>query len=76
MLKKYNYFEICLSVIESKYSGISYHELQSICMNASVRYRTRKDAKGTLYSLHILVKVMENINIWAKMLLLGPDEIS
>ena len=76
MLKKHNYFEICLNVIETEYAGISYKELQAIRMNASVRYRTGKDTKGNPYPLHVLDEVMENINAWTKRLLLGPDEIS
>ena len=76
MLKKHNYFEICLSAIETEYSGISYHDLQSIRINSSVRYRNGRDSKGNDYPLHVLDEVMENINAWTKRLLLGPDEMS
>jgi hypothetical protein len=76
LLKKHNYFEICLSAIEKEYAGISYHDLQSIRINSSVRYRNGKDSKGNDYPLHVLDEVMENINAWTKRLLLGPDEVS
>ena len=74
--EKHNYFETCLSIIETDYSGMSYHELQSILMNYSVRHRNGKDSKGNLNPLHVLDEVMENINSWTKRLLLGPDETS
>ena len=76
LLKKHNYVEICLSGIETEYSKISYSELQSIRINASVRYRKGVDNKGNPFPLHVLDEVMENINGWTKRLLLGPDEHS
>ena len=76
LLKKHNYFEICLSAMEKEYGGISYHDLQSVRINSSVRYRNGKDSKGNDYPLHVLDEVMENINAWTKRLLLGPDEVS
>jgi len=76
LLKKHNYFEICLSAIEKEYSNISYDELQAIRINSAVRYRNGNDNKGNPYPLHVLDEVMENINAWTKRLLLGPDEVS
>ena len=76
LLKKHNYFEICLSAIEKEYLGISYDELQLIRIHSSVRYRNGNDSKGNPYPLHVLDEVMENINAWTKRLLLGPDEVS
>ena len=76
LLKKHNYVEICLSAIETEYHKISYDELQSIRINAAVRYRNGNDNKGDPFPLHVLDEVMENINGWTKRLLLGPDEQS
>ena len=76
ILKKHNYFEIYFSVIETEYAGIIYHELQSICINSSVRYRNGNNSNGDPYPLHVLDEVMENINAWTKRLLLGPGEKS
>ena len=45
VLKKHNYFETCLSIIETDYAGISYYELQSIRMSSSVRYINGKYSK-------------------------------
>ena len=76
LLKKHNYVEICLCAIETEYRKISYDELQSIRINACIRYRKGCDSKGNPYPLHVLDEVMENINGWTKRLLLGPDENS
>ena len=66
LLKKHNYVDTCLNAIETEYSKISYAELMSIRMNASVRYRSGQDNKGDPFPLHVLDEFMENINGWKK----------
>ena len=45
-------------------------------MNISVRYHEGADVKGNAFLLHPLDEVQENVNQWAKRILLGPDEAS
>ena len=45
-------------------------------VNYSVRHRNGNSNKGNPHPLHVLDEVMENINAWTKILLLGPDEVS
>ena len=45
-------------------------------MNVSCRYHEGKDRFGDPYPLHPLDEVQENINLWTKKILLGPDEMS
>ena len=45
-------------------------------MNISCRYHLGKDKRGDHFPQHPLGEVQENINCWAKRILLGPNEIS
>ena len=47
--------------------------LQQICVNSSVRYHVGLDRQGYEYVLRVIDKVMENVNMWTKSLILKPD---
>ena len=67
-----NYF----SAIDLEYKSVDNIKLQDIRMNISCRYHKSKDRYGDPYPLHPLDEVQENVNLWTKKILLGPDEMS
>ena len=73
LLNKNKYFEIGLAQIEREYGEINFSLLQEIRLNMAFRYQPEGVTDA---SLHVLNKVMENINGWCKSLPLGSNEIS
>ena len=62
LLKKHNYVEICLSVIETEYHKINYSELELIRINTVVRYQNGDSNKFNPFILNFIDKVIEDIN--------------
>ena len=73
LLDKHKYVEIILSQIEKKYHDVSYSQLQEIRMNSACRYKHDIEDKNVHFPMHVLDKVMENINMWVKKLPVNHD---
>ena len=74
LLDKNNYVDIILSQMERKYSNCSYKQLHEIRINSVSRYLKNDPEKKTIYPLHVLDEMMENVNMWIKGLPLGDDK--
>ena len=73
LMEKHKYVEIVLSQMERKYLNINYKQLQEVRMNTSCRYKKDDEKSKRYYPMHVLDSVMENINMWVKMLPVGQD---
>ena len=51
-----------------------YVTLQQIMCNSSLRYYSGSNKRGEVFSLRVMDKGMENVNMWTKGLLLRPDK--
>lgn len=76
MLKKNNYVEIALAMIEREYEDITYDKLSLIRINSGICFFEGSDSRGSEYSIRCLDEVMENINKYMKQMLLGANELS
>ena len=76
LVGKYKCVENYLNAIDLEYKTVDNITLQEIRMNVSCRYHEGNDRYGNRYPLHPLDEVQENVNLWTKKILLGPDEMS
>ena len=76
LLDKSNYVEIILSQIEKKYRYSTFQQLQEIRINSCARYKKDSKNDNTMYTMHVLDEMMENVNMWVKSLPLGDDKES
>ena len=73
---KHKCVENYLTSMETEVKKVTNKTLQEIRMNISCRYHAGCDSRGHPYPQHPLDEVQENVNLWTKKILLGPDAIS
>ena len=74
LLRKKKYYNLCLNQIEKRYGDIEYRNLYEIRVN-SICYYNHNNANN-MHSLYVLDELIENINMWMKMLPLESDQES
>ena len=76
LLKKHQYVEITLSMIEREYRNISYKQLGKIRVNSAVTYKVNPDENSATNNCKCLDEMQENNNGDSKILPVGSNEES
>ena len=66
LLKKTQYFEITIRTIEREYNDISFKELNQLCVNSYIQYKSDDTNEDRVYECVAPDELQENLNLWTK----------